>query len=340
MLSDLAPKLDGSRILLTGGTGFFGKWLTQALVSLPLKGTLDLVIVTRSRSVMERQPWLKNPRIQILELDLLDVTATQLLKAQAPFDFVIHAASPATFGEEGLSPESLYKTITHGIEVLLSSVRPRTKDSRLLCVSSGAVYPKASSNGPIAEESFDPRENQGIEPVLASFSDSYREGKREAERLCLRSHLGFKISIVRCFAFVGPYLALDQGFAVGNFIRDLLRGKSILVQGDGLSVRSYLYPTDLVNGLLRILVTPQKGAEIYNLGSDEGITIGDLARLIDESRSSPGPGVQIQGGTKESLSQNVYVPSISRMRVLLKFAPRVDIREAVRRTLKWHSLQS
>ena len=202
---------------------------------------------------------------------------------------------------------------------------------KLLFLSSGAVY---GTQPP--DMTHIPEEYSGAPASLDSAS-AYGEGKRAAELLCAltsQKH-GFEGKIARCFAFVGPHLPLDSHFAIGNFIRDALRGGPIRVGGDGTPYRSYLYAADLAVWLWTILIRGV-ASRAYNVGSSHALRIaevGELARIaggcadLVSIACTPRPG---QVGA-------AYVPDVRRSRCDLGLIEKVSLPDAIRRTMNWYN---
>jgi UDP-glucuronate decarboxylase len=133
--------------------------------------------------------------------------------------------------------------------------------------------------------------------------------------------------IGRCFAFVGPDLPLDVHFAIGNFIRDALRGDGITVAGDGTPLRTYLHQEDLAEWLWTLLLRGRSG-EAYNVGSDEVISIEQLAHLVRDILAPDKP-VRILGRATDTGLRNKYVPDIGKAMEELSLEVRISLPEAI-----------
>ena len=196
---------------------------------------------------------------------------------------------------------------------------------RFLFLSSGAVYgsqPAALTHVP--EDWLggpDPRDTRS----------AYGEGKRAAELLCAiyAQQFGLDTVTARIFAILGPLLSLDIHFAAGNFIRDAMSGRRIQVQGAGSAVRSYLYAADLTVWLWTLLVAGKPGA-VYNVGSEEAVSVAELAHRTCAQLG--GAGVDILGRADAGWNPGRYVPSTERIRRDLSLGETVPLHEAIRRT--------
>ena len=131
-------------------------------------------------------------------------------------------------------------------------------------------------------------------------------------------------------------MPLNLHYALGNFIRDALNGGPILVRGDGTAQRAYLYASDLVIWLWTILIKGDPGS-IYNVGSENALTIADLAHLVASCMPHP-PEVRVLGTPTPGAPSDHYVPSTQLAQKELGLREWIDLETAIRRTLDFHSL--
>jgi nucleoside-diphosphate-sugar epimerase len=319
--------LRGARLFITGGTGFFGCWLLETLLWANDRLSLDAsaVVLTRDRKAFERKvPHLASHTA--VRLHQGDVRNFEF--SDGPFSHVIHAATDS--GKPLLDGDRLrmFDTIVSGTHRALEFAR-RSRARRFLLTSSGAVYGRQP-----ADLTRVPEEYAGA-PDPADAGQVYGEGKRAAEMLCaLHADRDLPPTIARGFAFVGPYLPLDAHFAVGNFIRDALRGGPIRVAGDGTPYRSYLYAADLAIWLWTILLRGQP-MRPYNVGSERAISIADLARLVAETMSS-GLKIEVARAPAPTVPAERYVPAVERATRELGLRPTVSLEDGIRRSIEWH----
>ena len=336
---DVWAKARGQRILVTGATGFFGAWLleTFAHANRALELGAELVALKLPHEdLVRRAPHLATlPGVTFVNGDILTLRADSLA-AQLPegpplkITHGIHAAihvDAATFEADPLATlDSALMGTRQTLEVLREAGA-----RRVLLASSGAVY------GPQPPELETIPEDFPGGPDPAAPGSAYAEGKRASETLCAcyqRTH-GIEAVIARCFAFVGPHLPLDRQFAIGNFMRDALRGGPIRVLGDGTPLRSYLHAADLATWLWTILFQGNAG-RAYNVGSDEAVPIAEVARQVAAACDRP-PLVEIHGQPVPGAAPNRYVPSIRRARDELGLTPRIGLADSIARTLRWHA---
>jgi nucleoside-diphosphate-sugar epimerase len=307
-----------ARILVTGGTGFLGRWiLGTTLWSIDRLGLqIDVTVVTRSTKLDALADW---PRVSVVQGDLQNWTPP------GEYDLVIHgaASSSAPPGHRDGAPTTMASTIIDGTRrVIDSAIRNR---ARLLFLSSGAVYGKQFA--PVSEST-----DVGPDPL--DPSSAYGEAKRAAENYCAVATREGAVdaAIARLFAFVGPGIPLAAHYAIGNFLGDVLAGRTIEVRGDGRPLRSYLYTGDLAEWCWGVISRGVPG-RAYNVGSPEAITIGDLAMRVSELVKPRSP-IEVRGIPTDG-PPPWYVPITERAREELGLEPRTSLGEALNRTFAY-----
>lgn len=322
---DLWPTLDGGHLFVTGGTGFVGGWLLESLAWARRRFDLRVTatVLTRDPAAFARKaPHLaRSGFIRPLSGDVRDFAFPR-----EPVSHVIHAAFDSA--RAIVDPRAAFDTIVDGTRRVLDGAAGHPV-RHMLFLSSGAIY------GPQPPDMACMAEDYRGGPDPASPLSAYGEGKRAAELLCaIAAAESLPVVIARCFTFIGPGLPLDAHFAAGNFLRDAAAGNEIVIKGDGRPLRSYLYAADLAIWLWTLLLRGRSG-RAYNVGSEEAISIGELARQI--TRCAAAPGVSILGKPGGGAAER-YVPDTSRARAELGLAQYIDLPEAIRRTLAWMEL--
>lgn len=323
--------LQGKRIFITGGTGFFGCWFLESFAWANDKlglGASALVLTRNYEAFKKKAPHLvNNPAIKF---QFGDIRNFEFPKGE--FSYIIHAAATsarATFNNE--DPLIKFDTIIEGTRHTLAfAVECGAK--KFLLTSSGAVYGKQPSAMTHISEDYcgasDPTD----------LNSAWGEGKRAAELLSAfySKKYGLETKIARCFTFVGPYLPLDIHYAIGNFIGDRIRNRTITIKGDGSPYRSYLYAADLMVWLWTILFRGEI-SKPYNVGSEEGIDIYTLAKSIAKIYQ-PELEVKIMQKKDPNKSAERYVPSTQRANRELNLKQTVSLEDSIKRTIKWNKL--
>lgn len=319
--------LDGSNLFITGGTGFIGIWLLKSLKFAIENLNLNIEATILTRSINQFK--LKSP--ELLNFKNFNFYEGDILNSIFPeknFTHIIHAATDASAALNENNPKLMFDTVVQGTQNILDfAVKMKTK--KVLFLSSGAIYGRQPWEMRNVCEDWNGDVNC-IDPKL-----TYAEAKRAAEMLCsiYGKQFGLNVSIARIFALLGPYLSLDIHFAAGNFILDAMRGKEILVQGNGKPCRSYLYALDLIVWLWHLLVHGEK-SEPYNLGSDEVVSIRELAEKV--SNLLGGGGYKILNLEDKGWNVGRYVPSISKIYNNHGLKRTVTLDESILRTALWN----
>jgi dTDP-glucose 4,6-dehydratase len=326
----LFSSLQGKRLLLTGGTGFFGKWLLGFFnYAYRTRGLdLELLVLSRNPEAFARDyPQFLSPQVRWIRGDI------RTFPLDLPVDYVIHGATEASAVLNEQNPLEMLDVITQGTSHLLR-VCSGKKPSKILLLSSGAVYGTQPPHF-----SHQPDDSQTA-PDIHAASNAYGEGKRLSELLGAIHHKVTRqeVAFARCFAFIGPYLPLDTHFAVGNFMNDCLHHRPIVIQGDGTAYRSYLYAADLVSWLLTILVTG-KNLTSYNVGSEESLTILEIAQAMSrtwERLTGEKIPVEVRGIPTLNAPVHRYVPSTLRARTELGLKVSHSLDQGLQKSLTWH----
>lgn len=323
----LWEQLRGKSIFLTGGTGFFGKWLLESFfyINNQLSLNADITLLTR-----DPENFLSEyPSYRLIDsLHLLKGDVQDFVFPSKQFHYIIHGATAADAALNQAKPLLMLDTIAVGTRRVLDLATQNPIKS-FLFISSGAVYGKQPADVTHIKET------DGFPIEINNPASAYAEGKRMAELYSstyFHTH-GVPVKIARCFAFVGPYLPLDKHFAIGNFIYNAIKGEDIIIKGDGTPYRSYLYAADLAIWLWTILLKGQNNTP-YNVGSDEDLSIKEVADII--GRLHPSVAVKVLGKTDHCKPVERYVPNIDLAKRELGLKVYIDNVESIIKTIEFY----
>lgn len=288
-------------LLIIGGSGFFGKSILDMFQRGELaRWNVDKVIaMSRSAKRLETEaPELLRGNVELVELD---ISTTNFLPEA---DYVIHAAASTDARNYINAGDIERENIQAGTLNYCKLAKSVHKNSKVLYVSSGAVYGTQPAEIDYIDETY-----QFNDPTdIPEGKRDYAVAKRDAEALIKELGAdGMNVSIARCFAFVGKYIPRDQHFAIGNFIADGLAGKPIKVKANHLVYRSYMYADDLVEWMMGILVNANSKCPIFNVGSDKAVSMYELASEVAAYFVATVDAEDIH-----SEKIDIYVPSIQK----------------------------
>jgi nucleoside-diphosphate-sugar epimerase len=312
-------KLIDRDILIPGGTGFVGGWLTSAICKAMqnLGGNGSVTVLGRRPRpkylIGAQQAWPAS--VSYIQTDISNWAGISNLK----FDLLINCAASSDETEYKRDPLGTTQAISDGTRNLLELLRLQDS-ARGVFMSSGAVYGLNYQKEALTER-------HRVHLPLGMSQLAYHETKRYAEMLMTmyRHQHGLNLVAARLFAFLGPGLPLERHFAAGNFMREAFNGETIRVRTEGLSARSYLYPTDMVNAI-SLLATAETSEAEYNIGSDRPVTVRELAETIAQYFDV---SVQFDNEIEEP---TYYVPDTTRLRKTHGFVETINLQNAISRT--------
>ncbi len=308
------PKLSMSTLLVIGGSGFFGKSILDAYWRGLLEhwGINKIIVMARSATAtLKNYPELIHPEVAKFDASKHENRVVELLDSDIctctslPFaDYVIHAAASTDARNYLSRSQSEKENIQQGVSNFCELAKKHLKESKILYVSSGAVYGQQPATIPYLLE------DAPLLPIdsLPVNKQDYAAAKRDGELLIKQlGSAGLNVIIARCFAFVGRYLPRDQHFAIGNFIEDGNKGRPIKVKATTPVYRSYMYADDLVMWLMTLANLADKSCNIFNVGSSDRISIQELAKKLASKFK-----VKINYPIADNDQPEVYVPSIQK----------------------------
>jgi UDP-glucose 4-epimerase len=313
------------RVLITGGAGFVGSHLAEALLD---RGDEVFVLDDLSTGSIENISHLKsNPQFHYT----IDTVANEPVLAELidRCDTVVHFAAAVGVKLIVESPVRTIETNVHGTEVVLKIAAKKRK--LVLIASTSEVYGK-SAKVPFSEDD---------DLVLGPTSKhrwAYACSKMIDEFLALAywKERKLPVIVVRLFNTVGPRQTGQYGMVVPTLVKQALRGEPITVFGDGSQSRSFTYVGDVVRAVVALINEPRAIGQVFNIGNGKEISIGELAVRIKAMTNSASPIVKIpydqayEAGFEDMPRR---VPDISKIRALIGYEPTVELDEILTRVI-------
>jgi len=320
------------RALITGGAGFIGSHLSEALLTL---GHEVMVLDDLSTgNINNVAHLLANPRFTCAIASVRNEPVLAGLMDKA--DMVFHLAAAVGVRLVVSAPVHTIETNVHGTETVLREAAKRKK--LVVVASTSEVYGKSTV--------FPFREDADLvlgQPTKTRWG--YAASKLIDEFLALaywKEHQ-VPVIVVRFFNTVGPRQSERYGMVIPNFVRQALTDQPLIVHGDGLQTRSFTWVGDIVWGLLALVNEPRAVGEVFNIGNGAEISIRELAERIKAMTGSSSPiqfvpHHEVFGHNFEDMSRRV--PDISKLQGLVGYKPKVQLDQILERVIEYWSLQS
>ncbi len=301
--------------LITGGAGFIGSHLTQALLE---KGERVIALDNLQTGTKEHfKTFRTNKNFKFIQADI-----TGKIAFKEPIDKIYNLACPASPGAYQKDPIHTLLTSVVGVKNILDIAR--AKKARMIQASTSEIY-------------GDPLEHPQKESYRGNVNPlgpraCYDEGKRAGETLCMDYHRIHKVDvgIVRIFNTYGPNMAEDDGRVVSNFIVQALAGKDITLYGDGSQTRSFQYIDDLIRGLILMMESTATGP--INLGNPDEYTVRQLAEKIISLTASQSKIVSKPLPEDDPQKRK---PDVSLAKSTLGWQPKVQLEEGITKTIEY-----
>jgi dTDP-glucose 4,6-dehydratase len=302
------------RVVITGAAGFIGSHLSEALLDRDYQVIgIDNLLTGDTANISH----LVNRDFHFIKHDV-----TNYIFIDGPVDFVLHWASPASPIDYLELPIPTLKVGALGTHKALGLAKE--KKARFVLASTSEVY-------------GDPLEHPQKESYWGNVNPIgprgvYDEAKRFAEAMTVAYHRfhGLDAKIVRIFNTYGPRMRIKDGRAVPAFISQALRNEDVTVFGDGQQTRSFTYITDLVDGIIRLMLSNTN--DPVNIGNPREVTIEEIARTIIRMTGSKSRIVYRPLPTDDP---KVRQPDITRARTLLDWEPKVQLEEGLVKTIEY-----
>lgn len=317
-------EFSGRRVLITGGLGFIGSNLARSLVRMGARVTLVDSLIPEYGG----NPWNVQDLSGEITINVCDVrdphAMAYLIQGQ---DWLFNLAGQTSHLDSMLDPKTDLDINAAAQLSILEACRAHNPEVKLIFASTRQIYGKPDYLPVDEQHPIRPVDVNGINKVAG-----------ESYHLLYNQVYGLRASVLRLTNTYGPGMRVKdarQTF-LGIWIRRILEGKPILVYGDGSQLRDFTYVDDCVDALLRVAASDEANGKVYNLGSREVISLFDLAELVVGLHGSGSFEKIVFPPDRKAIDIGDYYSDYRLIEGDLGWAPSVDLREGIQRTLNYY----
>ena len=325
-LSEFHDDLKGKTVLIAGGKGFLGTYFKNVLTKIneTLSNPTKIIIMDSLITSKEKNDE-KNPNVEFIEQDI-----SQSFEIQNNVDYIIHAASIASPPVYRKFPIKTVDVNYEGTKNLLELAKEK-KITSMLFLSSSEIYGDP--------EIFPTPESYVGKVSCTGPRACYDESKRLAETISILyfQQYNVPVKIARPFNVYGPYLNLNDGRIIPDFMNNAINKSQIIIHSDGTPTRSFCYASDAISGFFKLLFSNHNGI-ICNVGNDEEVSVKNVANIIQNIMNKP-ISIKMEKSedpnyTKDNPQRRC--PDLSLIKKSVNYQPNVNLEEGLKRVYMWY----
>ena len=325
-LSEFHNDLNEKTVLIAGGKGFLGTYFKNVLIQIneTLSKPMKIIIMDSLITSKEKNDE-KNPNIEFLEQDI-----SQSFEIQNDIDYIIHTASIASPPTYRKFPIKTVDVNYEGTKNLLELAKEK-KVTSMLFLSSSEIY---------GDPDVFPTPESYVGKVSCTGPRAcYDESKRLAETISILyfQQYNVPVKIARPFNVYGPYLNLNDGRIIPDFMNNAINKSQIIIHSDGTPTRSFCYASDAISGFFKLLFSNHNGI-ICNVGNDEEVSVKNVANIIQNIMNKP-ISIKMEKSedpnyTKDNPQRRC--PDLSLIKKSVNYKPTVNLEEGLKRVYMWY----
>jgi len=325
-IKDFSDVLEGSRVLVVGGKGFLGTYFVHVLSSFNriFSNPIEILVLDNLITAKDKTNF-HDSNVKFIEKDV-----SKIFTIDVDPDYIIHAASIASPPLYRKFPIETVDVNYQGTRNLLEIARKK-KIKAMLYLSSSEIY---------GDPTIVPTPESYWGYVSSTGPRScYDESKRLAETISILYYEQYQVpvKIARPFNVYGPFLNLNDGRIIPDFMKNTIKNSEIIIHSDGTPTRSFCYITDAMRAFFRILLLATSGS-IWNVGNDEEISVRGVAETIRKIINKP-----IQIKTEKNPDPNYTIdnpqrrcPDLSKIKRLNSYDPQIRLEDGIKRLYEWY----